>query len=147
MPLDSASWAALALGIAAMGAVLSWLAWRRRGPVAGLRGVAWTLIPIAAWLSGTLKLVVEIAADVSSWAVHLVFSPVVWLGISAAGLSALLFVVTATLRARGLGTRVPSREVEGAQPRQVPPSKGKRKATDDDVDDEIAAILRRHNIS
>lgn len=145
MPLDSASWAALALGLAAIGAVLSWLAWRRRGLVAGLRGIAWTLIPIAAWLSGTLKLVVQIATDVSSWAVHLVFSPVVWLGISAAGLSALLFLATALLRARGVGTRVPSREVDGAQPRQVAPSR--RKAADDDVDDEIAAILRRHNIS
>ena len=54
--LDSTTWAALALTLTVIGAVLSWVAWRRRGPAAGLRGLGWTLLPVAAWLTGTLRL-------------------------------------------------------------------------------------------
>ena len=51
-----------------IGAALTWFAWRRRGLAAGLRGLAWTLLPVAAWLTGTLKLVTGIVDDVVSWA-------------------------------------------------------------------------------
>lgn len=154
MPVASASWAALAIGLAALGAVLSWIAYRRRGPVAGLRGVAWTLLPIAAWLTGTLSLAGEIGSDVSAWAAHLIFSPFVWAGIAVAGVSAMLFVATSLARSRagGAGTsRKPrdaqaDRAAKGSTP-QVGPGKGSRRPADDGVDDEIAAILRKHGIS
>ena len=41
-------------------AALSFVAWRRRGLAAGLRGLSWTLLPVAAWLTGTLTLAVDI---------------------------------------------------------------------------------------
>ena len=47
---------ALALVLTVSAGRYSLLAWRRRGPAAGLRGLAWTLVPVAAWLTGTLKL-------------------------------------------------------------------------------------------
>ena len=46
-----------------------------------IRGLAITLLPAAAWLTGTLRLFTEIADAVTDWAVHLVFSPKVWLGV------------------------------------------------------------------
>src|SRR3712207_7438621 len=48
--------------------------WRRRGPVSGLRGVAWSLLPLAAGLTGVLKLGWEITDSVLSWTARLVFS-------------------------------------------------------------------------
>src|SRR3954451_824949 len=79
------------------------LLWRFRGPAAGIRGMAWSLLPAAAGLTGTLKLLWEIGDSVVNWAVRLVFSPVVWLGIILAGVSVVLFGVSAAMRSRGLG--------------------------------------------
>src|SRR4051794_24444750 len=103
--IDSTTWAALALVLTILGAALSWLAWRRRGLAAGVRGLAWTLVPVAAWLTGTLKLAVEIVNDVTHWASRLVFSPSVWLGVIVAGGSAVLFVASGMMRSRGIGVR------------------------------------------
>ena len=105
MSLDSATWAALALVLTVVGAALSFLAWRRRGLAAGLRGLAWTLVPVAAWLTGTLKLAGNIVNDVTDWAARLVFSPSVWLGIVVAGAAVVLWFVSGAMRARGVGTR------------------------------------------
>src|SRR6478735_12633133 len=111
MSLDSATWAALALVLTVIGAALSFLAWRRRGPASGLRGLAWTLVPVAAWLTGTLKLAGNIVDDVTDWATRLVFSPSVWLGIVVAGVAVALWFVSGAMLARGVGTRgVPGRE-------------------------------------
>ena len=83
--IDSTTWAALALTLTIIGAALTWVAWQRRGLAAGIRGLAWTLVPVAAWLTGTLQLAVNIVDDVTDWAARLVFSPSVWLGVIVAG--------------------------------------------------------------
>ena len=46
MTLDSATWAVLALLLTASGAVYTYVAWRRNGAAAGVRGLAWTLVPV-----------------------------------------------------------------------------------------------------
>jgi hypothetical protein len=162
MPLqvdvDSTTWAALALVLTIIGAGLTWVAYRQRGLAAGVRGLAWTLIPVAAWLTGTLKLAGNILDDVSSWAARLVFSPAVWLGIIVAGASAGLFVVSGLMRSRGIGVRGKAaaratRKAERLQAKDVAPvtSKKTRQQTrqgDDDLDDmaDIEAILKKHGI-
>ncbi|MGD5408180.1 hypothetical protein QUS89_23080, partial [Xanthomonas citri pv. citri] len=103
--LDSTTWAALALALTTLGAVLSWFAWRRRGPAAGLRGLAWTLLPAAAWLTGTLRLVVAVVEDVVDWATRLVLSPTVWAGVVVLGVAVALFVLSGVMRTRGIGVR------------------------------------------
>ena len=142
--IDSTTWAALALTLTIIGAALTWVAWRRRGPAAGVRGLAWTLVPVAAWLTGTLKLAVNILDETVSWASRLVFSPVVWLGVIVAGASAGLFVVSGVMRSRGIGVR------DKRQPAAVEPAKPKPRRTkqDDDLDDlaDIEAILKKHGI-
>ncbi len=155
--LDATTWAALALVLTIFGATLSWVAWRRRGLAAGLRGLAWTLLPVAAWLTGTLRLAANILNAVLDWAARLVFSPVVWLGIVVAAVAAALWVVSGLMRTRGLGVRkgqavrgsgtTPAAAVRGKPARSRIGSKGGRSRGDDieDIDD-IEAILKRHGI-
>ena len=135
--LDATTWAALALVLTGLGLALSWAAWRRRGLAAGLRGVAWSLLPLAAWLTGTLRLVASVVGDVSRWAVHLALSPVVWVGVGVAGVSATLFFVSGVLRRRV----VPQGLETGAARLPRPTGRG-------DVEgmDEIEAILKKHGI-
>ncbi len=154
--IDSTTWAALALVLTIVGAALSWLAWRRRGLAAGVRGLAWTLLPLAAWLTGTLKLAASILEDVINWAARLVFSPAVWLGVVVAGAAAVLWFVSGLMRSRGIGVRDDAREGPPKQARQVASGKQTatqkaaepKKAGQDDIEDmdEIEAILKRHGI-
>ena len=103
--IDDTTWAALALILTILGAAYTWFAWRRSGLAAGMRGLAWTLLPVAAWLTGSLKLVTGIVEDIVNWAAKLVFSPVVWLGIVVAGVAVALWVLSGFMRARGIGVR------------------------------------------
>jgi len=118
--LDSSTWAALALVLTILGAGYAWVSWRRRGLAAGVRGLAWTLIPVAAWLTGTLKLAANILNAVLDWAAKLVFSPVVWLGIIVAAAAAGLWVASGVMRARGIGVRDKGRELPSGQSKQAP---------------------------
>jgi len=151
--IDATTWQALGLLLTVVGLVLSVLVWRRRGAVAGLRGVAWSLLPVAAGLTGTLKLIWQIGQDIASWAVRLVFSPVVWIGIAVAGVSLMLFAVTAVMRARGAGRSTPGStggtgpsEGRAGLPRQRSTRAAEPAVQDKDMDD-IEAILRKHGIT
>ena len=154
--IDDTTWAALALILTILGAAYTWVAWRRSGLAAGMRGLAWTLLPVAAWLTGSLKLVAGILEDIISWAAKLVFSPVVWLGIVIAGVAAGLWVLSGVMRARGIGVREGAPAVRSARKKEVPagktpgPAGGKKQAKRDDDDiedlDDIEAILKRHGI-
>jgi hypothetical protein len=143
--IDSTTWQALGLMLTVLGLLLSLLAWRRRGPAAGLRGIAWSLLPLAAGLTGTLRLLWQIGDSIVNWAVRLVFSPVVWLGIAVAGVSLMLFAISAAMRARGIGA---ARRDPAAKPlpREASRTKAQPAVQDKDLDD-IEAILRKHGIS
>lgn len=141
MSYDSAAWGALAFAISTLLGVVTFFRWRSLGLAAGLRGAAWTILPVAAWLTGVLELAFDIGDSVGRWAVHLVFSPVVWLGIVLTGVSAVLFGASALLRGRSA-----PRELGAPTPRTAAPDKGRAAIGDGDLDD-IEAILRRHGIS
>jgi hypothetical protein len=152
--IDSSTWQALGLLLTLLGLMVSFVVWRRRGTVAGLRAVAWSLLPAAAGLTGTLKLLWQIGDNIVSWAVHLVFNPIVWLGIVTAGVSLMLFAITAAMRARGLGG-AGGKDSGGGKDKELPadrsskPARSSRKSAapaDDDMAD-IEAILRKHGIS
>ncbi|MGH3414112.1 MAG: hypothetical protein ACRDPH_13640 [Marmoricola sp.] len=149
MTYDGALWGALACALTALGGVGSYVAWRRRGVAAGVRGVAWSLLPIAAWLTGTLRLLAHVLGDIGDWAVRLVFSPTMWLGICLVGVAVVLFGASALLRRRTprdrtRATKAPHRGKplpaghDAADPAADPAADG--------VDDEIEAILRKHGI-
>jgi hypothetical protein len=153
--IDSSTWQALGLLLTLLGLMVSFVVWRRRGTVAGLRAVAWSLLPAAAGLTGTLKLLWQIGDNIVSWAVHLVFNPIVWLGIVTAGVSLMLFAITAAMRARGLGGAGGKDSGGGGQDKELPadrsskPARSSRKSAAPDDDDmaDIEAILRKHGIS
>src|SRR3954453_9604500 len=105
--VDAATWQALGLVLTLLGLVASVVIWARRGPASGLRGVAWILLPLAAGLTGVLRLGWEVTDAVVSWAARLVFRPVVWLGVAAAGVPGAGFVVSGLLRRRGGTNRKP----------------------------------------
>ena len=152
--IDSSTWQAVGVTLSVVGLVLSALLWKRRGAATGLRAVAWSLLPAALGLTGTLRLVWQVGDLVVTWATRLVFSPVVWAGIVLAGVSVVLFGVSAAMRARGRGRAAEdagSAKAVGptGADRQLPAKRSSRKAKpavgDDDMDD-IEAILRKHGI-
>ena len=146
--VNDVSWGALALTLTLLGALWTWWAWRNRGAVAGVRGVAWTLLPVAAWLTGLLPLLGQLTSAVSTWVARLVFSPVVWAGVSLAGLSVVLFVVTGFVDRRRGDRGASAFETPARTGRAVPGGRAEKPAPalgDDDFSD-IEALLRERGI-
>lgn len=137
MTYDAAAFGALALALTVLGGIVTYFRWRQHGLPALLRGTAWSLLPTAAWLTGVLRLLVEVGSEVSRWALRLVFSPTVWAGLALGGISVVLFVVSGFVRDRSAAVpAAPSRKA-------VPPAGG---ASAGDGLDDIEAILKRHGI-
>jgi hypothetical protein len=151
------TWFPLAGGLTLLGLIVSWLLWRRRGVAAGLRGVAWSLLPLAAYLTGAIKMLWQMGSAIGTFASSFVFSPRVWSGVIVAGVSAALFVVAGGLR-RGRARKSKSASAAGpadaaGQPAATQPGKAlkpakpaKSKAPADDDLGDVADILRRHGI-
>jgi hypothetical protein len=152
------AWLPLAGGLTIVGLIASWFAWRRRGAAAGLRGAAWSLLPVAAYLTGAIKMLWQMGTAISSFAASFIFSPRVWSGVIVAGAAAVLFVISSGLRRRR-GRKAPSVTTPGPaglpaakpgtalKPAQGSPVKAKVGKGDDDEFDDVAQILRRHGIS
>lgn len=146
--MDDATWLALATALTVLGGVWTVHAFRSRGVASGLRGAGLTLIPPAAYLTGTLRMFTEIGQSVTDWATHLAFSPKVWLGVICAGLAVLFLFVSGALRERGRGGKPGApRETDPAQQRkQVGPAHRSEPVVDDDLAD-IEAILKKRGIT
>jgi hypothetical protein len=158
----------LCAGLTGLGLVLSYFVMRRRGLGAGLRGAAWSLLPLAAYLTGAVKMFWKIGVAIADFAKGFVFSTEVWAGIAVAGLAAVLFVVSGPLRRRqgkrgrdqqavgAATTRTAGREIAprtapaaGTPSAQTPVKARKGKNAPDDDDDlgDVEDILRRHGIT
>jgi len=101
---DKIAWLPLCGGLTGLGLVLSYLAMRRRGIGSGLRGAAWSLLPIAAYLTGSIEMFWKMGVAIGDFAKGFVFSPRVWSGIALAGLAVVLLVVSGPLRRRRVET-------------------------------------------
>jgi hypothetical protein len=161
----------LCAALTGLGLVLSYFVMRRRGLGAGLRGAAWSLLPLAAYLTGSVKMFWKMGVAIADFAKGFVFSTEVWSGIAVAGLAALLFVVSGPLRRRRgkRGQRGQDQQAVGAATtrtagREIAPRtasvattpsaqtpvktrKGKNAADDDDDLGDVEDILRRHGIT
>jgi hypothetical protein len=152
---DNATWQALGLVLTLLGLGISVVVWTRRGALSGARAVAWSLVPLAAGLTGVLRLAWDIGDSVARWAARLVFSPVVWLGLVVAMVSVVLFVVTGFARRRSGPRRADAAPVTSGRGKALPgkqsaapatsPKTGKSGAGDDMAD--IEEILRKHGIT
>jgi hypothetical protein len=169
---DKIAWLPLCGGLTGLGLVLSYIAMRRRGLGAGLRGAAWSLLPLAAYLTGAIEMFWKMGAAVGDFAKGFVFSAQVWAGIAVTGLAVVLFVASGPLRRRtkqakqgqgkqgqgtqAAGARASGRElaprtapVAGTAPARTPVKAPKGKSASDDDDDlgDVEDILRRHGIT
>ena len=153
--MDDVTWGALTLTLTLVGGFYTWWAYNNRGATPAMRGLALTLLPAAAWLTGTLQMFTRIGDAISDWAIHLAFSPKVWLGVILAATSVALFFLSGFLRDRGIGggqpKAKPSQEQDASQPKALPRAKQASgplaKSADDGLDAEIAEILKRRGIS
>jgi hypothetical protein len=165
----------LCAGLTGLGLVLSYLVMRRRGLGSGLRGAAWSLLPLAAYLTGSVKMFWKMGVAIGDFAKGFVFSTEVWSGIIVAGVAALLFVVSGPLRRRSkqsrgkqsrgkqgqdqqtvgekktqgreLAPRTPTVATTAPDRTPVKARKGKAAADDDDDLGDVEDILRRHGIT
>ena len=164
---DKIAWLPLCAGLTGLGLVLSFLVMRRRGLGSGLRWAAWSLLPLAAYLTGAIEMFWKMGIAIADFAKGFVFSAQVWAGIAVAGLAAVLFVASGPMRRRrvkqgqdkqaaGATAASPGRELA---PRTAPVAttatakapakapKGKSAAADDDDLGDVEDILRRHGIT
>jgi len=158
MSYDQIQWLPLTAGLTLIGLIVSFFVWRRRGAAAGLRGVAWSLLPVAAYLIGAIQLLWRFGTAIASFASSFVFSPRVWAGIIVVIVSLILFVISGRLRARarrrsggqaapkaaGAGTGAAA--AAGKPGKAVSAPKRQPAVVDDDVLGDAAEVLRRHGI-
>ena len=173
---DKIAWLPLCGGLTGLGLVLSYLAMRRRGLGSGLRWAAWSLLPMAAYLTGSIEMFWKMGVAIGDFAKGFVFSPRVWSGIALAGLAVVLLVASGPLRRRSVGQGQGKREAESggertlaqrpatpggqlatrpaaavpaASPARSQPAQARKgKAADDDDDfKDIEDILRRRGIT
>ena len=149
------TWTSIATGttcliVTIVGLILSFIAWRKKGFRSGIRGVAWSLLPLAMYLTGSVGLVGRIGSAIVQFGTHFVFSPKAWLGVIFVGLSALLFVVSGGIplfqRGRKKERRQAARErkqVTAAAP--AVPGTSAAAPEPDDLSD-VEEILRRRGI-
>jgi hypothetical protein len=164
---DKIAWLPLCGGLTGLGLVLSFVVMRRRGLGSGLRWAAWSLLPLAAYLTGAIEMFWKMGIAIGDFAKGFVFSAQVWAGIAVAGLSAVLFVVSGPMRRRQVKrgpdkqaasatAAAPGRELAArtgpvatttTAKAPVKAPKGKSAAADDDDLGDIQDILRRHGIT
>lgn len=100
--MEETTWAALTVILTIVGLAWTVIAFRRRGAINALRALGFTLLPAAAWLTGTLTMFTQIVSSISGWATSLIFDPQVWTGVALAGAGVGFIVLAAFLRDRQL---------------------------------------------
>ena len=152
-------------GLTAAGLVLSYFRFRRRGARSGIRFAAFSLLPLAAYLTGTVTLITRVSSAVVRFAGAFVFSPERWSGIVLAGVAAAMLLVSGGIPLTGRRKGRKARGVQAGDPgvagpaaaaggrAQIGAGSGKvakrpkrgAPAADDDLGD-VAEILRRRGI-
>ncbi|REF35057.1 cellulose synthase [Thermasporomyces composti] len=159
MGFDAVVWFPICAGLTLVGLVAAFLAFRRRGAASGLRLIGWAVLPMAVYLTGMVRLLWTVGAEVVRWISRFAFSPTVWIGLALFGVAAIAFPVAAAMRrreARQAGAagggetagraRAGGRDAEGKRP---PKAVGKGSKETDPLEgmEEIEDILRRRGIT
>jgi uncharacterized membrane protein len=156
--VNDVSWGALALALTALGGIYTWWALRNRGFATAVRAAGFTLLPLAAWMTGLLKVFGDVTDSFGHFFVHLVFSPVVWLGVVVFFVAFVLIGAGNFVRRRqdpaaGKTADKTARKTAGRAKGQrsvAPRAVGPATKNDPLIDDEMAeiqAILKKRGIS
>src|SRR5580700_8571837 len=100
MSYSDIEWLPLTLGLTILGLVLSYVTYRRRGVRPALMVTAWSLLPIAAYLTGATEMLWKVGAAIGQFGSGFVFSPTKWAGIGVTGLAVALFLAAGGRRRR-----------------------------------------------
>jgi len=144
------------LAVTVVGIVLSVLVWRKKGTRSGIRGIAWSLLPLAFYLVHALALIGRIVSAIVQFAASFVFAPETYLGVILVAAAVALFLVSGGLPLLRLRKHLPGHDKAGRD-HGKPASNGQssvpavRKRTevtadDDDLSD-VHDILKRHGIN
>jgi hypothetical protein len=151
----SLAWLPICAGLTGGGLLLSWLIWRKAGPGRGSRAVAWSLLPMAAWLTNSILLIGRIGSAIAAFAAAFVFSPKAWAGVILFGVTAVLFLTTGGLpllrwrKARAGKAKSKEAVGGGAKPAVTGSEPAKRAIATAGLGDdfrEVEEILRRRGI-
>jgi hypothetical protein len=161
----------LCAALTAAGLVLSWFTWRRRGARRGIRLAAWSLLPLALYLTGAVPMLWRVGSAIATFAEGFVFSPKTWAGLALFALALVIFVVSGGLPVLSGGKRragkaelkrgaaadgAPPAAGEGTRAIAKPPATAAKPAkagkqgkgdADGGLDDDVMEILRRRGIS
>jgi hypothetical protein len=84
----------ICVALTGVGLFASWLRWRRKGPRSGVRLAAWSLLPIAAWLTGVATLIERLGSAFARFGASFVFSTKTWAGLLVAVVAVLMFMAS-----------------------------------------------------
>lgn len=125
----------ISLAITLLGLFASWGALKKRGLASGMRGAAWSTLPLALYLTGLTKFFTD-----------LVFSPVKWAGVVLFGVGVVLYMTSGVMIRRKV-------DAPAAEPKSAPRGKAPKAAVEDrapSVDPDLAdieQILKNRGIS
>jgi hypothetical protein len=150
----------ICLALTAAGLVAAWGRWRRKSPRAGVRMLAWAVLPMAFYLTGLADLVERIGSAFARFGASFAFSPKTWLGVIIAGVALLLLLVSGGLpKVPGRSRKAVRKDGQAPEPAASGKSAGpqalttgtgrtrKQAAADDDGMADVEEILRRRGIS
>jgi hypothetical protein len=156
------TWYSIATGttcliVTIVGLILSFIAWRKKGLRSGIRGVAWSLLPISMYLTHAIGLVGRIGSAIVQFGASFVFSPEAWLGVVLVCVSALLFLISGGIPLFQSGRKRDERERDGRSRSgrhrddtkagaSGSPARRPSDGTDGDDLDDVQEILRRRGI-
>jgi hypothetical protein len=92
MSYGSIEWLPLTVGLTVLGLIFSYFAYKRRGIRSGMMGAAWSLLPVAAYMTGATEMLWKVGTAIGQFGTGFVFSPVKWAGIGVTGLAVALFL-------------------------------------------------------
>jgi hypothetical protein len=130
---SSVFWLALCASLTALGLVVTVLVGRKRSTRSMLHGAAWSLIPIAAYMTGSTLMLWRIGEAIGAFASAFVFSTLRWAGIGVVALIAVLFLVSG-----GRARRRAAREGRAARAAR----KQEKKAAEASADGGAGAVTR-----
>jgi hypothetical protein len=152
--VNDVSWGALALALTALGGIYTWWALRHRGFAAAVRAAGFTLLPLAAWMTGLLQVFSKVTDAFGHFFLHLVFSPVVWLGMVVFVVAFVLIGASNAVSRRSGPAPAANKSKKAKKPKKQGADQAQALAPvskhDPLIDDEMAeiqAILKKRGIS